>query len=52
MDKNHAGTKFHNWNKSLDFTHRQIDKRSERNENDEEYLNHKEVNETGRVWSF
>jgi hypothetical protein len=52
MDKNHAGTKFHNWTKQLDFTHRQIDTRSERNENEEAFRNHKEVNENGRVWSF
>ena len=52
MTKNQAGTRFHNWEKQLDFTHRQIDARSERNENDEAYLNHKEVNADGRVWSF
>ncbi len=52
MNKNKAGTAFHNWNKSNDFAHRQIDDRSERNENDDELRNPKEVNETGRLWSY
>jgi hypothetical protein len=56
MDKNKCGTKFHNWNKHLDFTHRQIDDRSERNENEDAIQdairNHQEVNEDGRLWSF
>ena len=51
MDKNKAGLKFHNWTKKQDFTHRQIDKRTERKEN-EPIKNHKEVNENGRLWSF
>jgi hypothetical protein len=52
MDKNQAGTKFYQHLKTVDYTHEQIDARSERNENEPEYSNHKEVNETGRVWSF
>lgn len=52
MDKNKAGTKFNNWNKHNDFTHRQIDKRSERKETETEDRNPIEVNDTGRVWRF
>jgi hypothetical protein len=52
MDKNKCGTKFHNWQKQVDFTHRQIDSRSERNENEDAIRNHQEVNENGRLWSF
>jgi hypothetical protein len=52
MNKNKAGTAFHNWHKSNDFTHRQIDDRSERKEQETEDRNPTEVNDTGRVWSF
>ena len=52
MDKNKAGMKFNNWQKHNDFTLRKIDKRSERNENEDAIRNHKEVNETGRLWRF
>lgn len=52
MTKNKCGTMVFKWQKHHERTvDKAIDERSKTGENDD-MLNHNDVNETGRVWSF